>query len=127
MSKVEDIFQAIADEIGVKQEELSGITQAYSGGDHPYCKVETRSYGDFLIAGDRYMRMMETVRKKEEGNLKELVATLRFASGAITEIRGSQASRVREIVEKVGERGWRKVSGRNINFANVESADFEYK
>ncbi|PID16862.1 hypothetical protein CSV63_02945 [Sporosarcina sp. P34] len=124
MSKVEDIFQVVADELGINYWEVAGINQSFSNSDNPYCKVETRSYGDFFIEGSRYLKMIEKLKEEKP---KELVATLRFASGATTEIRGHEASRVKEIVEKVGEHGWRKVSGRNINFANVESADFEYK
>lgn len=65
MSKVEDLFQAVADELGINYYEVVGINQSFSNPDYPYCKVETRSYGDFFIEGARYLRMTGAVKLRK--------------------------------------------------------------
>ena len=64
MSKM-DIFQVVADEIGVDYQEVSGIQQSFSSSDYPYFKVETISYGDFLIEGVRCLKMMEKLKQEK--------------------------------------------------------------
>lgn len=66
MNKVEDIFQAVADELGINYYEITGINQKLYNPDNPYCKVETRSYGDFFIEGERLLQMMRTVKRGKE-------------------------------------------------------------
>lgn len=124
---MDTMLQIVADELNIECFEIACFNYEMAFHEQNYMKVETRSFGDFVIQGVRLERLLKKLKGEEEKK-KELIATLRFASGAKAEVRGSVAHEIKRSFRDCNNiKGWVRSGDYELNLNNVEEVYFEYK